>query len=87
MATSNEGGSDQRNCQRIVTAGARVFIREGARVVMGDVVEEAGHQRAAVLGRLAVPEEIFYLVLSLAFVEASHDTGAASIAEGGMLAR
>jgi NAD(P)-dependent dehydrogenase (short-subunit alcohol dehydrogenase family) len=78
-------------------ATARMFVAEGARVVIGDVLEEPGRdlaedldedEQAAIvpLGRIGDPREVAALITYLASDEASYTTGTEHVIDGGVLA-
>jgi len=67
-------------------AGAVLFAREGARVVVGDI-DPKGGQETAPLNRMAKPEEIANLALFLVSDESSFITGAAVPIDGGKIAK
>jgi 3alpha(or 20beta)-hydroxysteroid dehydrogenase len=73
-------------------AEARLFVAEGARVVLGDVLESEGNQLAAELGKAAVfvrqdltkeADEVASLVLFLLSNESAYITGAEVAIDGG----
>ena len=67
-------------------AGAVLFAREGARVVVGGI-DPKGGQETALLNRMAKPEEIANLALFLVSDESSFITGAAVPIDGGKIAK
>lgn len=73
-------------------AEARLFVAEGARVVLGDVLESEGNQLATELGKAAVfvrqdvtkeADEVASLVLFLLSNESAYITGAEVAIDGG----